>query len=233
DRAEPRRVDALRLGDPRRAGDRRAAGGGGPSVRRPQSRALAAHLGHRRPLPGDGLRARTGRLRRRAGAAARAPVRGRRVIDGAAAREEERRIASLAGALAQREVDALLVGTHVNVRYLTGFTGSNGLALIAAAPAAAAARAGGHRFFTDFRYTTQSSEQVAPSLAREIVAGSLMEAAVRGLEGGGGTLGFDDASVTVAEHERLRAALPAGWTLQGCGGVVEGLRAVKDAGEIE
>jgi Xaa-Pro aminopeptidase len=155
------------------------------------------------------------------------------VIDGAAAREEERRIASLAAALAERKVDALLVGTLVNVRYLTGFTGSNGLALIAAAPAAAAARAGGHRFFTDFRYTTQSSEQVAPSLAREIVAGSLMEAAVRGLEGGGGTLGFDDASVTVAEHERLRAALPAGWTLQGCGGVVEGLRAVKDAGEIE
>jgi Xaa-Pro aminopeptidase len=156
------------------------------------------------------------------------------VIGGAAAGDEERRIASLAAALAERKVDALLVGTPVNVRYLTGFTGSNGLALIAAdASTQTGASVGGHRFFTDFRYTTQSSEQVAPALAREIVAGSLMEAAVRGLQGDGGTLGFDDASVTVAEHERLRAALPAGWTLQGCGGAVERLRAVKDADEIE
>jgi Xaa-Pro aminopeptidase len=155
------------------------------------------------------------------------------VNGGAAAGGEERRIASLAAALAERKVDALLVGTPVNVRYLSGFTGSNGLALIAATPADAGTRVGGHRFFTDFRYKTQSAEQVTAALAHEIVAGSLMEAAVRGLKGDGGTLGFDDANVTVAEHERLRAALPAGWTLQGCAGAVERLRAVKDAGEVE
>ena len=41
----------------------------------------------------------------------------------------------------------LLVTTPVNVRYLTGFTGTNGLALIYADKATA------HRFLTDFRYT--------------------------------------------------------------------------------
>ena len=39
--------------------------------------------------------------------------------------------------------------------------------------------------------------------------------------------------MTVAEHERLRAALPAGWELRACAGAVERLRAVKDAAEVE
>jgi Xaa-Pro aminopeptidase len=145
----------------------------------------------------------------------------------AASASQEQRIESLAADLTGHGVDALLVATPVNLRYLTGFTGSNGLALIAAENAGQ-----GHRFFTDFRYTTQSSEQVAPLLQREIVSGSLLDAAVRSLQGAGGTLGFDDASVTVAEHERLRAALPERWALHASAGVVERLRAIKDEGEV-
>src|SRR4029077_15460244 len=70
---------------------------------------------------------------------------------------------------------------------------------------------------------------------REVVPGELLDVAVAGLtssEGSGGRLGFDDASLTVAQHKRLRALLPAAWELVGCAGVVEGLRAVKDAEEI-
>jgi Xaa-Pro aminopeptidase len=150
------------------------------------------------------------------------------VTELASRRREEQRIELLAGELAERGVDALLVTTPVNVRYLTGFTGSNGIALVAAGE-----QVGGHRFFTDFRYTTQSAEQVAPLLAREIVTGNLLQAAARTLAGSPGTLGFDDASVTVADHERLREALADGWRLAPCAGVVERLRAVKDAQEIE
>jgi Xaa-Pro aminopeptidase len=150
------------------------------------------------------------------------------VTSAASLSNEERRIERLAGQLAGRGVDALLVSTPVNVRYLTGFTGSNGLALIAAGE-----QAGGHRFLTDFRYTTQSAEQVPAALAREIVTGNLLQAAARTLQGPGGKLGFDDASVTVADHERLREALAQGWELVPCAGAVERLRAVKDAQEIE
>ena len=146
----------------------------------------------------------------------------------AAPSREEQRIERLADELVGRGVDALLVSTPVNVRYMTGFTGSNGLALIAAG-----AQAGGHRFFTDFRYTTQSAEQVAPLLQREIVSGNLLQAAARTLPGAGGTLGFDDASVTVADHARLREALAQGWELAPTAGAVERLRAVKDAQEVE
>ena len=40
------------------------------------------------------------------------------------------RRAALGAALAERELDGLLVTTLVNVRYLTGFTGSNGALLV-------------------------------------------------------------------------------------------------------
>jgi Xaa-Pro aminopeptidase len=137
----------------------------------------------------------------------------------------------LAEELRRRELDALLVAAPINLRYLTGFSGSNGLALITAG--AGTGGDGGHRFFTDFRYTTQSAAQVPPSFAREIVTGSLIEAAARALDAAGGELGYDDASTTVADRARLASALPQGWELVECAGAVERLRAVKDAGEIE
>ena len=144
---------------------------------------------------------------------------------GAERRGEERRVELLAGELRERGVDALLVSAPVNLRYTTGFTGSSGLALIVA-------DGDGHRFFTDFRYDEQSAMQVPAILHREIVTGSLVHAALRALGAGGGKLGFDDASVTVAEHERLRADIAQGWELQPCGGAIERLRAVKDADEV-
>jgi Xaa-Pro aminopeptidase len=133
----------------------------------------------------------------------------------------------LAGELRAREVDCLLVGTLVGVRYLTGFTGTHGLALIAAAEGAPA-----HRFFTDFRYATQSAGQVSEVFEREIVTGELLEAATRALGADGGRLGFDEASVTVAEHTRLRELLGERWQLVPCAGMVERLRAVKDPDEL-
>ncbi|MHB8235435.1 MAG: M24 family metallopeptidase [Solirubrobacteraceae bacterium] len=142
---------------------------------------------------------------------------------------EQARIERLSRELHEREVDALIVDAPVNLRYLTAYTGSNGLALIAGGDAAD----DGHRFFTDFRYDKQSAEQVPAVMEREIVTGNLIDAALKGLAQSGGTLGFDDASLTVAEHERLRAALPPGWVLHACAGAVERLRAVKDDGEVE
>ena len=49
-----------------------------------------------------------------------------------------------ATAAAERGLDVLLVTEPVNIRYLTGFTGTNGLALVGAD--------GMRRFLTDFRY---------------------------------------------------------------------------------
>jgi Xaa-Pro aminopeptidase len=139
------------------------------------------------------------------------------------------RAARVAEELRALEVDRLLVSTPVNLRYLTGYTGTNGLALIAAGGAA-------HRFFTDFRYATQSAEQVPEEFEREIAPADLLEAATRALGAGGvkgkRRLGFDDAALTVKQHTRLRELLAGGWDLVACAGLVERLREVKDEQEI-
>jgi Xaa-Pro aminopeptidase len=158
-------------------------------------------------------------------------------VTGTAAGEESKigqqaaRAERLAADLGERGVDALLVDAPVDLRYLTGFTGSHGLTILGASEAGRTSD-GRHRFFTDFRYTTQSAEQVPETFSREIVTGNLLEAAARSLNAAGGTLGFDEDSTTVADHARLRAALCERWTLEPCAGAVERLRAVKDAQEI-
>ncbi|HEY7829657.1 MAG TPA: Xaa-Pro peptidase family protein [Solirubrobacteraceae bacterium] len=141
------------------------------------------------------------------------------------------RVGSLAAELRERGVDLLLIAAPFDVRYMTDFTGSNGLAVLAAQ------ESGPHRFLTDFRYDTQSAEQVPDVFTREIVAVDLLEAAVRALEprseeAGVGRLGFDDSIVTVKQHARLLELLPAGWELIECGGAVAGLREVKDDSEL-
>jgi len=136
----------------------------------------------------------------------------------------------LAGALADLEIDALLVETLIDVRYLTGFTGSHGLALIIGEPAHE--ELGPHRFLTDFRYATQSAEEVSGQFEREIVSGDLLEALAATLTAHSGRLGFEEASLTVKEHRRLCELVGERWELVPCNGLVQGLRTVKDAGEI-
>jgi Xaa-Pro aminopeptidase len=137
----------------------------------------------------------------------------------------------LAASLEGLDVDALLVQSPPDVRYLTGFTGSSGMALIFGPRAASAL--GPHRFLTDFRYTSQSAAQVPEAFERVIATGELIEAAAELLGTQGGRLGFDDAHVSVRAHRRLEEALPEGWRPLAAGGAVERLRAVKEAGEIE
>jgi Xaa-Pro aminopeptidase len=132
---------------------------------------------------------------------------------------------SVAEALAEREADALLVTDLVNVRWLTGFTGSNAAAVVG--------REGSRRFVTDFRYLTQSADEVDPAWEREIAV-DLLAGVVKGLPGSGELrLAFDDAHVSVKDHGRLSGMLRAGIELVPAGGAVEALRAVKDADELE
>jgi Xaa-Pro aminopeptidase len=133
------------------------------------------------------------------------------------------RAATIAERLAERELDALLVTDLVNLRWLTGFTGSNGVAVVGTD--------GLRRFGTDFRYLAQSAAQLDPAWEREI-AQDLLERVAHGLTGPL-RLGFDDAHMSVKEHARLAGLVGEGVELIGAGGLVEGLRAIKEPVELE
>ncbi len=136
------------------------------------------------------------------------------------------RVERLRSALAEAGVDVLLVDDEIDLRYLTGFTGSSGMALVRADAD------GPLHFLTDFRYTAQSEAEVGEVFARQTVSGELYEALGGLLGPGPGRLGFDEAKLTVRGHSRLEGAAGEGWELIRCKGLFESLRSVKEPAEI-
>lgn len=123
-----------------------------------------------------------------------------------------------------------VVVTHLpDIRYLTGFTGSN---------AALAVTRRSARLFTDGRYAVQAAEEVEGART-EIVSNSAAVSAVEWLAAQPGVemSGFDPAQTTVAELTRWRVALPTakrkGFLVGVPAPLVEGLRTVKDEDELE
>jgi Xaa-Pro aminopeptidase len=130
----------------------------------------------------------------------------------------------LAELLPEAGVDALLVTELVNLRYLSGFTGTSGLALIGEDVRA---------FATDFRYVERAAEEVDPSFERHQAPRDLVKAIAEVLPGGPLRLGFEEGHVTVRDWGRLREQLPERIELVGVDGLPERLRAVKEPGEVE
>jgi Xaa-Pro aminopeptidase len=139
-----------------------------------------------------------------------------------------RRADGLAKQVQELGLDLLLVNHLVNVRYLTGFTGTNGVFLVGP----------GHRVFvTDFRYVERAKREV-PDFDRVRGRDDLLEAVAEIVaDAGGGAagrmrLGFDDTHMTVRAHAKLAERVGDGAELVPAGGLVEKLRAVKDDDEV-
>ncbi|HKX72281.1 MAG TPA: Xaa-Pro peptidase family protein [Acidimicrobiales bacterium] len=135
----------------------------------------------------------------------------------------------LRAALGEAECDALLVTNVTNIRYLTGFTGSAAMLLVTADELV---------FVTDGRYRDQATSELAAALVdagieigrdadaqREVLATARASAGV-------GRLGLESESVTWAQQLRFGGEWFPEAKLVPTTGVVEGLREVKDAGEI-
>ena len=121
--------------------------------------------------------------------------------------------------LAERELDSLLVTDLLNVRYLTGFTGTNGACIVSRDE---------RLFFTDFRYVEQAREQVA-GFERIQAGRDMLADAARRLRR---RAGFEDDDLSVAAHRKVAEQVPDGVELVPAGGLVERLRAVKEEGEV-
>jgi Xaa-Pro aminopeptidase len=139
------------------------------------------------------------------------------------------RIPRLRAALPDAGCEALLVTSLVNIRYLSGFTGSAGLLLVTPDDAL---------LVTDGRYGEQAPAEVA-------AAGAAVDVAVRPSAGeqrrvlaeavtraGIGRLGLEAAWVSWADQRDYASEVFEGVELVPTTGVVEGLRRTKDAGEI-
>lgn len=142
------------------------------------------------------------------------------------------RLGRLRAALAAADVDGarpdgLLVTTPANIRWLTGFTGSAGVLLVTEERAL---------LTSDGRYRTQADEQLAASGAAADVSVRIggvttQREALADAAGDAAVLGLEAAGVTWAGLQSWQAVL-APRELVATHGVVEGLRAVKDDGEV-
>jgi Xaa-Pro aminopeptidase len=121
--------------------------------------------------------------------------------------------------LGERELDLALVTDLTNVRYLTGFTGTNG---------ACVCGPGTRVFLTDFRYTERAAAEVEGWEAVTVAKDWLGGIAGR-LEG---RFGFEDDRMPVRALEKLKEKLGEGAEPVPAGGLVERLRRVKDEGEL-
>jgi Xaa-Pro aminopeptidase len=132
------------------------------------------------------------------------------------------RAARLADKLAEVGADLLVVTSLVNVRYLTGFTGSNAVVLVGPDTRV---------FLTDFRYVEQSAAEVDAAFDRQI-APELLDLVPDLLPSTSMRLAFEDAHMTVRTHDRLRDLVGDNVELVPGGDLVESLRVVKDPQEI-
>lgn len=136
------------------------------------------------------------------------------------------RIRQLAQELRRRSIPSLLVTHLPDVRYLTGFTGSNAALVVVAEPRVSA------RLFTDGRYTVQAKREVQGATVR-IAPKSAVAEACSWAEHHATQCGFDRTQTTVASLAAMKKAVGKRSFFVPADGLVATLRVVKDASEVE
>jgi Xaa-Pro aminopeptidase len=134
------------------------------------------------------------------------------------------RAQALSERLRQEALDGLLVTSLPNVRYLTGFSGTNAILLVTAAQ---------RWLFTDFRYADQAAAEAGDAARVVVETASLWRGIWETLRSTRGVhaLGFEAAHLVHRDFERLLKD-GAAWTWQPLVDVVERLRERKDPGEV-
>jgi Xaa-Pro aminopeptidase len=138
--------------------------------------------------------------------------------------QRPRRLAALVESLTGAHVDALLVTSLANVRYLTGFSGSSALLLVTPRDTI---------LISDFRYKTQAAEEVG-DIARVIIEPQSLWTGLWQQLGQLATtpvIGFESAHVLHRDFQRLMEA-GSRWQWRPTVDLVETLRERKDPAEV-
>ncbi|MFD2045978.1 M24 family metallopeptidase [Ornithinibacillus salinisoli] len=131
------------------------------------------------------------------------------------------KLKKLRNALEKKELDALLIASPINRRYLTGFTGTAGVAIVTKNDA---------RFITDFRYTGQATEQAKEFTVIEHKQLIELEIADQIKQLNVKRLGFEKNHMTYATYEHYNKVIDA--ELVPTSDTVENIRLVKTADEL-
>ncbi len=137
-------------------------------------------------------------------------------------RRRARRLVDLRRAMRAQGLDALLLTSLPNIRWLTGFTGSSGLCVVTARRGA---------FISDPRYAIQSRAEVR-GFRRVISSRGLLDAvSEHGLLAGCRRVGFESQHVTHAQYRTMRRIFGS-VSFRPTDDLAEGLELVKDDGEL-
>jgi Xaa-Pro aminopeptidase len=121
------------------------------------------------------------------------------------------------------KIDALLVSAPPNIRYLSGFTGDNGLLLVTR---------DSQTLFTDPRFTLQAAQECNCEV-QTVTRTSLDQAALQNIRKKRlKRVGFEASRISYEVHQRIAQSLPRGVRLKPVGPVVDRLRMVKSPEEI-
>lgn len=134
-----------------------------------------------------------------------------------------KRVERLRKLLEENGLEALLIASPHNRRYISGFTGSAGFVVITS---------GDNYFLTDFRYREQAAKQVQGFQIVEHGTSPIDD--IRDIleKAGIGSLGFEQEHVSYGEYLQWGKTLKA-IGLKPAAGLVEKLRMIKDEAELQ
>lgn len=132
------------------------------------------------------------------------------------------RVQKLREAMKKHNIDSMLVTSSSNLRYMTNFTGTAGIALISLNEA---------KFITDFRYTEQAKEQAKGYEIVEHKGKIIEEIAKQAEKMKINQLGFEEDHVTYSTYQTYKKEISA--QLIPVSGLIEELRLIKDNTEIQ
>lgn len=124
--------------------------------------------------------------------------------------------------LAAQNLDALLITNPYNLRYMTGFTGTSGVAIVSKDDAV---------FITDFRYMEQAAKQIKEFRIAQHKKTLVEEIAAQVTAMGIKTLGFEKEHVTYAQFLLYDKFIPT--ELMGVADLIEKIRLIKTPDEVK
>jgi Xaa-Pro aminopeptidase len=134
-----------------------------------------------------------------------------------------KRIARLREKLPELKIDGLYVTDMLNIRWLTGFTGSAGYAVVTPSVA---------RFYTDFRYMDQAAAECPDFEIVKLETRLPEETAKMLIDSGSLRLGFEAGNVTYKQYTEVTEKIGDALSFVATNSVVEKLRQIKDETEL-